>query len=403
MKQFVLCLVPILVVVACGGGEAGVPTASVRDSAGITIVENTGDGTVWAGGEAWVMSERPLLDIGTLEGDEAYQLFQVSDAVRLPDGRVVVANNGSSELRFFDANGRHLLSTGRKGEGPGEFQGLGAVVLVRDSIAAYDWNLRRVSIFGLDGTFARSFGLQFPSGSPQPVGTFADGRWLCSTNMVFGPGEVSEVRRDTAAYYVFGNDGTLEDSLFATPSWEYYVKGTDRMVMARSLPFGRGLAAATFADGFWAGVTDRYELRRYAPDGTLELVMRKAHTDQPVTDSDIEAYKADALEGIDNDNFRRQTEQMFQEMPIAGTMPAFSSITVDEQGDLWVSEYTAPRTPMRSWTVFDPDGRMLGALDLPADLRVFQIGRDFVLGVWRDDMDVEHVRVYRLVRGSREG
>jgi hypothetical protein len=33
---------------------------------------------------------------------------------------------------------------------------------------------------------------------------------------------------------------------------------------------------------------------------------------------------------------------------------------------------------------------------LPADLRVLAIGRDHVLGVWQDDLDVQHVRLHRL-------
>jgi hypothetical protein len=28
-----------------------------------------------------------------------------------------------------------------------------------------------------------------------------------------------------------------------------------------------------------------------------------------------------------------------------------------------------------------------------------QVGSDFVLGIWRDDLDVEHFRIYPLERG----
>jgi hypothetical protein len=33
----------------------------------------------------------------------------------------------------------------------------------------------------------------------------------------------------------------------------------------------------------------------------------------------------------------------------------------------------------------------------PADLRVFAIGRDWLLGVWQDELDVEYVRAYGLI------
>jgi hypothetical protein len=35
---------------------------------------------------------------------------------------------------------------------------------------------------------------------------------------------------------------------------------------------------------------------------------------------------------------------------------------------------------------------------MPAGLRVDDIGADYVLGVWRDDFDVEHVRLHALRR-----
>ena len=51
-----------------------------------------------------------------------------------------------------------------------------------------------------------------------------------------------------------------------------------------------------------------------------------------------------------------------------------------------------------TWTVFDPAGRMLGELSTPPRFQVIQIGDDYVLGVWKDDLDVEHVRLYALAK-----
>lgn len=49
------------------------------------------------------------------------------------------------------------------------------------------------------------------------------------------------------------------------------------------------------------------------------------------------------------------------------------------------------------WLVFGPDGEGLGGVDIPPDLEVWQIGRDFVLGVWRDELEVEFVRRHALI------
>ena len=52
--------------------------------------------------------------------------------------------------------------------------------------------------------------------------------------------------------------------------------------------------------------------------------------------------------------------------------------------------------------MFRSDGQMLGSLMLAADFAVSQIGDDFVLGVWRDEYDVEHIHMYGLIKPERD-
>lgn len=123
MRESRIRLAGVLVVLsaACDTGDDSGPAlrSEVRDSAGVMIVENarpvTGSRLDWRVGEA------PAVSIGTLEGDEGDMLFLVLDATRLPDGRIVLANAGSAELRVFSADGVHLATWGGQGEGPGEF------------------------------------------------------------------------------------------------------------------------------------------------------------------------------------------------------------------------------------------------------------------------------------------
>ena len=55
------------------------------------------------------------------------------------------------------------------------------------------------------------------------------------------------------------------------------------------------------------------------------------------------------------------------------------------------------------WVVFDGSGRMLGSVTTPAGLEVTEIGEDFVLGIWRDELDVQHVQLYELMKGTTAG
>jgi hypothetical protein len=73
-------------------------------------------------------------------------------------------------------------------------------------------------------------------------------------------------------------------------------------------------------------------------------------------------------------------------------------IVPDALGNLWVREYTRLSDPSSRWTVFDHEGYWFGTVRLPDGFAPFDIGNDYVLGVWRDADDVEHVRMYGLVK-----
>src|SRR5512145_3286850 len=93
----------LLLASACGGGAAADAgsRATVRDSAGIEIVENAGP--LWAEGTGWTVVDSPVVDIGGVAGDAAYDLTQINGVIRLRDGRIAAAVAGAFQIRFYDA------------------------------------------------------------------------------------------------------------------------------------------------------------------------------------------------------------------------------------------------------------------------------------------------------------
>ena len=84
----------------CSGRDAASDSpsrATVRDSAGIEIVENA---IPDASPISIAATDEPLLSIGTIEGNEASQLHRVEDGIRLPDGRLAILNAGTHEVRI---------------------------------------------------------------------------------------------------------------------------------------------------------------------------------------------------------------------------------------------------------------------------------------------------------------
>ena len=113
----------------------------------------------------WSLSLDPTLEIGVVHGDPDYELDRAISSVQLADGRIVVSNGGSNELRFYDAAGRFLNKAGGRGGGPGEFQWLSRIYRYGpDSILVLDFGPNRLSVFDTDGKYARQAAASLVSG-----------------------------------------------------------------------------------------------------------------------------------------------------------------------------------------------------------------------------------------------
>ncbi len=386
----------------CGGDSRSGSMPLVRDSAGIEIVE-TGSG---ARGEteAWRVPSEPALDIGVLEGPPEHQLFQVRDARRLRDGRIVVVNMGTSELRFFGAHGEYLASAGRRGSGPGEFE---QVAWVRpypgDSLLAYDFRTFRASVLDRDGKFGRSFRVS-PMGDGTFVvalGAFADGTLLAKTMLAFSGGLQDGLQQRDEIVHTHDGSGNLLDSIGTFPGPQLFVQsvrsGENMMMFTATLPFGRRPQLALLREAICWGDGDRYEIACYDRHGTLQRLIRRDVPARRVTTADRDAYTRRQMENAD-DNRLPAIRRRLAEVPFPETMPVYDAFLSDAGDNFWVREFDPEPEMPRTWHVFDPGGRLLGAVTTPAGLGVTQVGEDFVLGVWRDEADVEHVRLYPLVK-----
>ena len=99
----------VLAVLSSGCEPAATPepTFTVRDSAGIEIVESS---TPLLGPHAWTISEEPALQIGEREGEDAYLLAHINPqaATGLPRvfrwarDQIVVCNGRDQTVRVFD-------------------------------------------------------------------------------------------------------------------------------------------------------------------------------------------------------------------------------------------------------------------------------------------------------------
>lgn len=367
-------------------------TAVVRDSAGVMVAENPAD----AAGDEWALPSPPVLEIGRSEGDGAgSDLFgAIAHAVRLSNGHIAVADRHAQEVRVFDDAGDHVLTFGRLGEGPGEFTTLWSIAeLAGDTIAAVDPSGGRVSLFSSAGVFGRSFPIpRLPGASaPNVIGWLTDGTLLIAA-LTRSP---SRDTRDQSTHVLYAVDrsGKILGTLGEFPG----------------SPLGRnGLALgfasrAEFAAGgnvAWVGQSGRFELVAHGRTGAVRRIVRLDREPRAVTQPEIDEAQA-AVERSLQGASGPAVERILATEP-ASHHPVHGALIADKAGNLWVERYRSHLLEdpgPQEWDIFDGDGRLVGYLATPSDFEITDIGADFVLGFHTDELGVQTVRMYRLVRG----
>ncbi len=384
---------------ACQDGALqNLPASQVRDSTGIRIVENArpaDDSRL-----PWRIGREPSVSIGEVTGEEAYMLHRVDDAVMLPDGRIVVANTGTSEIRVFDASGMHQATWGREGGGPGEFTALAGVApWPGDSIVAWDTRTDAIAVFDSVGALGRSFVLEAEGRPAEPRMPMNDGTIL---GRIVDAGSGPGYRREQITHEVRDSDGRMLVSLGEHAGRESFINMDGRMAVFGLLPFSRSLHEALWGEMVILAPDDHYEIRAYdRTTGRLARIVRRDYANRAPTREEVDRAIDDALERTNLSGDRLEwTREGYKDMPLVEGFPAFRSLLVDVLDHLWVREATLPGMdrPAPLWTVFNAEGRVLGFIETPEGLTVLEIGADYILGQAADDLGVESVQVWPLER-----
>jgi hypothetical protein len=372
--------------------------ATVRDSAGVTIVENL---PLQPTSMTLRVSNRPALVLGEERSGPTHEFQGITNAVRLSDGTIVVGNASSSEIRFFKPDGTHKASAGRRGQGPGEFTSLAWIQRAPgDTVIAYDRS-RRIALFDPSGKFVRSHVVAGP-----PVGRFADGSYLFSTRLPQAIAQENGLKRDSSRFSLATSDATGGTTVGVFPNSDLpftvtipSTSASGRAMMSQvgyPQPFGRVTSALVSGTEFLVAEGSTYELRTYAPNGALKRIVRLQSPRMPVSSADRATYIRELVASSAPEQ-RENTARLLADASFPTSRPAFGAVRVDDKGRLWVEDFPFPADSARRWTVFGADGRALTRIAVPAELRVVDIGGDYVVGLRKDDMGRELV----VVLGAR--
>ena len=388
----------ILAAGACADG-AGAPALAWRGSVdtlpgGVIVVRNPAAG-MWDSATAWRVEEE--LRIGAADGEGPDVFSDVRDVAVAADGRLYVLQSTAKRVSLFDREGRFVRAFGGAGGGPGEFEnpiGLqldpsgrlwvsdprnARYVLFDSAGGVLGTHPRRLSLWGWrwDGRFLGDGRLVEQDAIQRPPGTRggrAYVRW-----------DATLARADTLLYTPPPTTDPNENAfVFRRPDGTTYY----------AIPFRPGTVSVLDARGHhWSGSTGEYRLVQRTLEGDTIRVVTREYSPVPVVDGDLAAFREQIRD------FARSPE--YDESRIPATKPAFRQLTVAADGHLWVTRHLPFGDEHTAFDVFDPDGRYLGEVRVPATLDAsgpLRVDADAIHAVVRDELDVPQVVRWRIVR-----
>ncbi len=385
-----------LMAAACGSESDASRSLTRTDSAGVMIsVDSTSLSALVEFGR---LAQEPTVRIGALEGNPMEQFSRIAQVLSLPDGGIAVVDSRIRVIRIFEPNGDFRAELGGTGDGPGEFDFLtSAGVWSADSIAAWDFRARRISVFSVDSGFGRSFPVE-----PRPDrmefaldrAPIAVNTWM---NMDDGlPTADESYNRQYLIVQLLDRAGSPGDTVARLPHEETRVSVETRdgrtIVVMAPFYFGGRAEIRIASNGFWLGYSDLMELRRHGDDGSLQAILRAPGLRRPLIPEDVATASAAALAASSTPEMAESlTKRIEDSRDHPESIPAFSTFHVDSSDRIWMVEFAPRWVSPESAIVFAPDGRVLGRVALPADFLIHAITDDRILGTTTDEFDVPYV------------
>ena len=344
------------------------------------------------------------LRVGTLEGGRPESFGALKGLVALPGGGFAVLESQAQEIRVFGADGSHVATHGRLGEGPGEFvDATGLMLDPRGRIWAADPRAGRMSVFDPAEGFLESFRYTYLVRGFIWGGTMTDRGHILKPSMSGDDysGELLRVYDSTmtqidSIFLVEGDeeeDYDPEDSpgafYFETPGGGY---GLQR------IPYYPGGTSHIDRNGerWTAEVADPgYRMGKSVPGGDTTLIVVTARPPVPVTPAERDSVINQIRESLQASGVT--TEMDWSRIP--DVKPSVETIFTSAEGNIWV---TIPNlSGGTDYDVLSSDGSYLGTV-AAGTLGVYRwlppvVVGDTFLAVVTDELDVPYVVRARIV------
>lgn len=321
----------------------------------------------------------------------------VVGAAFLPNGTIVVADAGRRSIHRFDTSGKYLGSTGREGQGPGEFVDLLSMGACSDgTLLAFDFALNRISMFDIKGVYVRaitppqwfSIGSVLSCDSTANVVTFQD-------QPQTRPRQRGAVQRYPAVVTTGSLFRNEIDTLAVLSGTDYYIGG--QVPAFVDLPLGARALASSSGGMVAVGVTSEPHILVFRAGSRRADTLRVSSVVRSATSNDWQKAVRDRLDREPLQEVRQRLQAALSEAKSPRNLPLFTDLFVDGfNGTVWVRSYS--REKYAEWRRLGTAPQGSARFSLPANVEVFDISKSALLGLQRNDDGTEEVIVFGFKR-----
>jgi hypothetical protein len=410
-----------LLAAACAGGDGSADwNGTMRDSAGVAIVENPEQGM-------WTDESRPTiqeeLKIGSSDGAAEEQFGMIVGLDIDSQGRIYVMDQQARRVRVFGPDGAFIREMGGSGSGPGELSqaSAGLILTAGDTILVPDMGQMRLTRYTPDGTALGSTPINMAEGIPMRWDLMPDRRIVQQARLMQVPGgpppapgeQAEQAGPKPDMLLVRSTAGLVTDTLMELPIGQSFQIGQGGMRMKVFEP--EPVWTIDKQGRIVFGLNSEYRLRVHREDGSLERLITRPFVRQPVTEADRSEFLRFMREAWKNAGVPPAAmDQLMANIEFADHYPAFASLLGGPDGSIWVQhvrtaqqvaeaggEFNAQDVGASDWDIFDSQGRFLGVLSLPQRFQPVRVVGQRLYGIWRDELDVQHVLVVQTSGDSR--
>jgi hypothetical protein len=347
--------------------------------------------------------------LGVLDGDPAYQFSDISAAAVASDGRLVVADAGSATVRTYDSEGKLLRLLGGAGSGPGEFV-RPVQVRIRDdgSVLVWDDATFRVTEFDPTGelTEVATFSREDIGQAVEPPLYPASGLLLSNGDLIVrlisktSDLPAGRFRPPTGALRVAADESAIDTVLFFRDTEQLFVR-----LPKGSFPLAPPLARRTTIAiqpneaRLCPGEQAEPEIVCFEPEGTRVVVRWEAEK-IPVRPDDpaLRSWRDSMTELYGQKMMTEDADRILSQVSLPAEYPPYTDHVIDRAGYLWVkTPVVDSNAGVDRYLVFTPTGQQVGPVSVPP-VRILEIGDDYLVGVDRDEFEVQYIKLFRVAR-----